>query len=52
MQKYLSEDGFLRNVSQINRGGEELQANGYRVISQFGMGLFSQTKAAIQLANS
>lgn len=39
---YLTADGFLTHVSQINRGGEALQANGYRVISQFAMGLMAQ----------
>lgn len=39
---YLTPDGFLTAVSQINRGGEALQSGGYRVISQFGMGLLAQ----------
>ena len=47
LQRYLAPDGFLTQVAQINRGGEALQANGYRVISQFGMGLMAQLKAAI-----
>jgi unsaturated rhamnogalacturonyl hydrolase len=46
--KYLSPDGYLRGVSQINRGGEELQRSPYRVISQFGMGLMAQLLAAIE----
>lgn len=41
---YITSDGFLTHVSQINRGGEELQANGYRVISQFALGLMAQLK--------
>ena len=44
---YLTPDGFLTQVSQINRGGEALQKGGYRVISQFGMGLMGQLKAAL-----
>ena len=44
---YLTPDGFLTQVSQINRGGEALQASGYRVISQFGLGLMGQLRAAI-----
>ena len=44
---YLTPDGFLTDVSQINRGGEALQEGGYRVISQFGMGLLAQLKAAL-----
>ena len=39
---YITPDGFLTDISQINRGGEELQAGGYRVISQFGIGLMAQ----------
>lgn len=42
LKKYLTPDGFLSHVSQINRGGEQLQSNGYRVISQFSMGLLVQ----------
>ncbi len=42
LQAYLTADGFLTGVSQINRGGEALQASDYRVISQFGMGLLAQ----------
>ncbi len=44
----LTPDGFLTNITQINRGGEALQQNGYRVISQFGMGLLAQLKAALE----
>jgi unsaturated rhamnogalacturonyl hydrolase len=45
---YLSPDGFLRQVSQINRGGEELQQSSYRVITQFGMGLLAQLEATLK----
>ncbi|WP_373495841.1 glycoside hydrolase family 88 protein [Aquiflexum sp.] len=51
VQEYISEDGFLRSVSQINRGGEELQKSGYRVISQFGMGLVAQLYAGLNEVN-
>jgi unsaturated rhamnogalacturonyl hydrolase len=44
---YLSADGFLREVSQINRGGEDLQESNYWVITQFGMGLMAQLRAAL-----
>jgi hypothetical protein len=43
----LTPDGFLTNVSQINRGGEDLQSSSYRVISQFGMGLMAQLKCSL-----
>jgi rhamnogalacturonyl hydrolase YesR len=49
LQDYLTPDGFLTQVSQINRGGETLQESGYRVISQFGMGLMGQLKAALEI---
>ncbi len=49
LTKFITPDGFLTNVSQLNRGGEALQANGYRVISQFGMGLLAQLKFNIYL---
>ncbi len=48
LQTHLSADGFLRDITQINRGGEALQASGYRVISQFGMGLMAQLQAALK----
>lgn len=47
MLEYISPDGFVRMVSQINRGGESLQKSDYRVITQFGMGLFAQLMAAL-----
>lgn len=43
---YLTVDGFLGQITQINRGGEELQESGYRVIAQFGMGLMAQLAVA------
>jgi len=47
LTNYLTPDGFLTHISQINRGGEQLQASGYRVISQFGMGLFAQLQCQL-----
>ncbi len=47
LRNQLTADGFLQGISQINRGGEQLQANGYRVISQFGMGLLAQLECII-----
>lgn len=47
LQNYLTADGFLTHVSQINRGGEALQSNGYRVISQFAMGLMAQLECKL-----
>ncbi len=47
LQHYLTPDGFLKSVSQDNRGGEELQASDYRVIAQMGMGLMAQLYAEL-----
>lgn len=49
LKNYLTPDGFLTQVSQINRGGEALQESGYRVMSQFGMGLMGQLKATLEI---
>ncbi len=47
LQDYLTPDGFLKSVSQDNRGGEALQASNYRVIAQMGMGLMAQLYAEL-----
>jgi rhamnogalacturonyl hydrolase YesR len=39
---YLTPDGFLKSVSQDNRGGTALQESDYRVIAQMGMGMMAQ----------
>ena len=44
---YLTPDGFLRGVSQVNKAGEGLQRSQYRVISQMAMGLMGQLVAAL-----
>ena len=44
----LTPEGFLGGVAQLNRGGEDLQRNGYRVIGQFAMGLMAQLYAALR----
>jgi hypothetical protein len=44
---YLTPDGFLTGVSQVNKAGESLQRGAYRVISQMGMGLLAQLVAAL-----
>jgi rhamnogalacturonyl hydrolase YesR len=43
----LTPDGFLTGIAQVNKGGEALQRDDYRVISQFGMGLLAQLYAAL-----
>lgn len=47
LQRYLTPDGLLSGVAQNNRGGEQLQRNGYRVISQMAMGLMAQLSAVL-----
>lgn len=41
-------DGFLTGACQSNRGGIELQRNGYRVISQYAAGLMAQFLIALK----
>ena len=48
LEEYLTPDGFLYGVAQNNRGGEELQRNGYRVMSRMAMGLMAQLMAATE----
>lgn len=47
LHPYLTPDGFLTSVCQVNRGGEALQKNGYRVISQYASGMMAQLLAAL-----
>lgn len=47
LTSYLTEDGFLHGVAQNNKGGEELQRSGYRVLSQMATGLAAQLDAAL-----
>ncbi len=47
LKSYITPDGFLTNASQINRGGVELQASEYRVITQFALGLMAQLKLVL-----
>ncbi|PJF43439.1 MAG: hypothetical protein CUN50_00520 [Candidatus Thermofonsia Clade 1 bacterium] len=47
LSEALTPDGFLTGIAQVNKGGEALQRDDYRVISQFGMGLLAQLYAAL-----
>ncbi|GAA5221723.1 hypothetical protein GCM10025777_23530 [Membranihabitans marinus] len=49
LQDYITPDGFLKSVSQDNRGGVKLQESDYRVISQMGMGMMAQLYAYMDL---
>ncbi|MFE9370604.1 glycoside hydrolase family 88 protein [Streptomyces sp. NPDC006711] len=44
---YLTEDGWLSGGSPSNKGGEELQRSGYRMLSGVGNGLMGQLGAAL-----
>jgi len=46
LQAYLSPDGYLRGTAQVNKGGESLQRNGFRVISPYTLGFLGQIQAA------
>ena len=45
---FIRPDGLLAGVSQLNRGGDEYQRTGPKVIGQFAMGLAAQLWAALQ----
>jgi rhamnogalacturonyl hydrolase YesR len=45
--KFLTPDGFVTGTAQSNKGGEELQRSGYRVISSYASGLYAQLLAAL-----
>ncbi|TCC88764.1 hypothetical protein EZ428_19225 [Pedobacter frigiditerrae] len=38
LRAYLTPDGFLKGTAQVNKGGELLQRNGFRVISPYTLG--------------
>jgi rhamnogalacturonyl hydrolase YesR len=44
---YLTPDGFLSGVAQVNKAGEGLQRSDYRVISQMASGMMAQLVAAL-----
>lgn len=44
---HLADDGMLGGVAQLNRGGEALQRNGFRVIAPFAMGLLGSALAVL-----
>ena len=47
LRPYLTPDGLLTGVAQMNKGGEALQRADYRVISGMGMGLMGQLLALL-----
>jgi rhamnogalacturonyl hydrolase YesR len=38
---YITPDGFLTGTAQVNKGGDALQQNGFRVISPYTLGFFA-----------
>jgi unsaturated rhamnogalacturonyl hydrolase len=38
---YLTPDGYLTGTAQVNKGGDALQQNGFRVISPYTLGFFA-----------
>ncbi|WP_179085560.1 glycoside hydrolase family 88 protein [Paenibacillus sp. FSL H7-0326] len=49
---FLTPDGLITGTSQGNKGGEDLQRNGYRVLSQVSMGLLAQLINALEELDS
>lgn len=44
LSPYLTPDGFLTGTAQVNKGGDALQQNGFRVISPYTLGFFPYFK--------
>ena len=38
---YMTPDGFLAGTAQVNKGGDALQQNGFRVISPYTLGFLA-----------
>jgi len=47
LQKYFTPDGFLTGTAQVNKGGESLQRNGFRVISPYTLGFIGILEASL-----
>jgi len=47
LKSYFTPDGFLKGTAQVNKGGEALQRNGFRVISPYTLGLYGILEASI-----
>lgn len=48
LKAHFTPDGFLTNAVQHNAGGRELQANGYRTISQYALGFYAIMEGALR----
>lgn len=47
LQPFFTSDGFLTGSAQVNKGGEALQRNGFRVISPYSLGFIGILETAI-----
>jgi hypothetical protein len=47
LRGYLTPDGMLGGASQENKGGDALQREGYRVMPQYGWGVYAQLLGAL-----
>jgi hypothetical protein len=47
LRGYLTPDGLLGGASQENKGGDALQREGYRVMPQYGWGVYAQLMGAL-----
>lgn len=51
LQSYMTPDGFLRGTAQVNKGGEALQRNGFRVISPYTLGFLGVLENSLKTYN-
>ncbi len=47
LRAYYTPDGFLTGTSQVNKGGESLQRNGFRVISPYTLGFIGILESSL-----
>jgi rhamnogalacturonyl hydrolase YesR len=47
LETYFTPDGFLTGSSQVNKGGEAMQRNGFRVISAYTLGFIGILKTSL-----
>ncbi len=50
LRGYLTPDGLLGGASQENKGGDALQREGYRVMPQYGWGVYAQLMGTLDEA--
>lgn len=47
LKKYYTPDGYLTGTAQVNKGGTELQREGFRVISPYTLGFIGILEASL-----